>query len=160
LLGGRLADRFTTRVQGARVVIPAYCIGAGNLLMMCSYLSAVPKALSLTLQLFGVFTITMAIPALRAGMADAVPAHLRGAGFGAFNLASIVFGVAAAPLIVGWLSDLWDLRVAFLAVSPPVFVGAYILYRAKYHLDADATKIFEAVLRAMNATEPADEAPR
>ncbi len=92
-------------------------------------------------------------------MADAVPAHLRGAGFGAFNLASIVFGVAAAPVLVGTLADIWDLRVAFLVVSPPVFVGAYVLYRAKHHLDADATKIFEAVLRAMEAEQPAQAEP-
>ena len=30
LLGGRLADRFATRVKGARVVIPAYCIFVGQ----------------------------------------------------------------------------------------------------------------------------------
>ena len=61
---------------------------------MVSYLK-MPAAPSLFLQLLGIFWITMSIPALRAGMADAVPSHLRGAGFGAFNLASIVFGAAA-----------------------------------------------------------------
>lgn len=148
LLGGRFADRFTTKVQGARVVIPAYCIWAGITFFTLSYLRQ-PAASSITLQLLGVFWVTMAIPALRAGMADAVPSHLRGAGFGAFNLASIVFGAAAAPLLVGWLSGLTNLRVAFLIVSPPVYVGAFVLYRARAHLDADAMKIFEAVVHAM-----------
>jgi MFS family permease len=152
LLGGRIADRFATRVRGARVVIPAYCIFAGNTFLIVSYLR-VPTAVSIGLQLLGVFSITMAIPALRAGMADAVPAHLRGAGFGAFNLVSILFGAAAAPLIVGILADQWNLRVAFLIVSPPVYLGAWILLRARDHLDADATKIFEAVIRAMEADE-------
>ena len=86
-------------------------------------------------------------------MADAVPAHLRGAGFGAFNLVSILFGAAAAPLIVGVLADVWNLRVAFLIVSPPVYIGAWILYLARDHLDADAMKIFEAVVRAMQQDE-------
>jgi MFS family permease len=158
LLGGRFADRFAARIAGARVVIPAYCIAVGNSLMIVSYLKWVPSGASLALQLAAVFSITMAIPALRAGMADAVPAHLRGAGFGAFNLASIVFGVAAAPVLVGSLADVWDLRVAFLVVSPPVFVGAYVLYRAKHHLDADAMKIFEAVMRAMEADRGAGQA--
>ncbi len=153
LLGGMLADKFTASIQGARVVIPAYCLGIGNFFMMVSYIEGVPRALSLFLQLAGIFTTTMGIPALRAGLADAVPAHLRGAGFGAFNLASIVFGVAAAPFVVGWLADSWDLRVAFLLVSPPVFIGAYVLYRARYHLEADAMKIFEAVMKAMNAEQ-------
>ena len=148
LFGGHLADRFATRVKGARVAIPAYCIFVGNTVLILSYLP-VPAALSVLLQLVGIFAITTAIPALRAGMADAVPAHLRGAGFGAFNLVSILFGAAAAPIIVGALADVWNLRVAFLIVSPPVYVGAWILFLARNHLDADAMKIFEAVVRAM-----------
>ena len=52
-------------------------------------------------------------------------------GFGAFNLVSILFGAAAAPLIVGALADVWNLRVAFLIVSPPVYIGAWILYLAR-----------------------------
>jgi len=148
LFGGRLADRYATRVRGARVVIPAWCIWIGTALITVSYLPMV-FASSFALELVGIFGVTMAIPALRAGIADAVPAHLRGAGFGAFNIMSIVFGAAAAPLIVGTLADVWNLRVAFLVVSPPVFFGAYCLYRARDHLDADAAKIFEAVVRAM-----------
>jgi MFS family permease len=148
LLGGRLADRYATRVRGARVVIPAYCIFVGNTIFIVSYLP-IPSGLSIFLQLIAIFAVTMAIPALRAGLADAVPAHLRGAGFGAFNLVSIVFGAALAPLAVGGLAELWNLRVAFLVVSPPVYVGAYILFKARDHLDADAMKIVEAVMRAL-----------
>jgi MFS family permease len=141
LLGGRLADRFANRVRGARVVIPAYCIGVGNTIFIVSYLP-IPAWASVLLQLVGIFAVTAAIPALRAGTADAVPAHLRGAGFGAFNLVSILFGAAAAPLLVGILADVWNLRVAFLVVSPPVYVGAWILFIARNHLDEDAMKIF------------------
>lgn len=148
VLGGRIADRYARRIRGARVVIPAYCISIGTALFTVSYLP-MPLALSLGLELVGMFTIWVAVPALRAGLADAVPAHLRGAGFGAFNLVSIVFGAAAAPVIVGALADAFNLRLAFLLVSPPVFLGAYVLYRARDHLDADAAKIFEAVVRAM-----------
>ena len=152
LLGGRLADRFANRVRGARVVIPAYCIGVGNTIFIVSYLP-IPAWASVFLQLVGIFAVTAAIPALRAGTADAVPAHLRGAGFGAFNLVSILFGAAAAPLLVGILADVWNLRVAFLVVSPPVYVGAWILFIARNHLDEDAMKIFEAVVRAMQVDE-------
>jgi MFS family permease len=157
LLGGRLADRLTTKVKGARVVIPAYCIFVGNTFLISSYLP-LPAWCSVGFQLLGVFSITMAIPALRAGMADAVPAHLRGAGFGAFNLVSILFGAAAAPLIVGALADVWNLRVAFLIVSPPVYIGAWILFLARRHLDEDAMKIFQAVVRAMEQDRERTEA--
>jgi MFS family permease len=157
LLGGRLADRLATKIKGARVVIPAYCIFVGNTFLIASYLP-LPVWSSVGFQLLGVFSITMAIPALRAGMADAVPAHLRGAGFGAFNLVSILFGAAAAPLIVGALADVWNLRVAFLIVSPPVYLGAGILYLARGHLDEDAMKIFQAVVRALEQDRDRTEA--
>ncbi|HEY3832235.1 MAG TPA: MFS transporter [Acidimicrobiia bacterium] len=157
LLGGRLADRYAQRVQGARVVIPAYCIWVGITFFTLSYVP-LPGAASVALQVLGIFWVTMAIPALRAGLADAVPSQLRGAGFGAFNLASIVFGAAAAPILVGWLSDIWGLRAAFLVCSAPVYVGAYVLYCARTHLDEDAMKIFEAVVRAMEQEQARDGA--
>jgi MFS family permease len=50
-------------------------------------------------QLAGFLAATACVPALRAGLSDAAPAHLRGTGFGAFNLASVIFGSAAAPLV-------------------------------------------------------------
>ena len=63
LLGGRLADRFANRVRGARVVIPAYCIGVGNTIFIVSYLP-IPAWASVFLQLIGIFAVTAAIPAL------------------------------------------------------------------------------------------------
>lgn len=155
LCGGRLADRYATRVRGARVVIPAWCIGIGTTFITASFLP-MPFAASFALALVGIFVVTMAVPALRAGLADAVPANLRGAGFGAFNLMSIVFGAAAAPFIVGALAQLWNLRIAFLVVMPPVFVGAYVLWRARDHLENDAAKIFDAIVHAMAEQEARD----
>jgi sugar phosphate permease len=152
LLGGRVADRYATRIRGARVVIPAYCIAVGVTLFAISYLP-MPFPLSFALELLGMFTIWLAIPGLRAGVADAVPAHLRGAGFGAFNIVSVIFGAAASPFVVGQLSQLTNLRTALLIVTPPVYLGAYALFRARDHLDADAAKIFEAVMVAIQAEQ-------
>ena len=97
------------------------------------------------------FILAMSIPSLRAGLTDAIPAHLRGAGFGAFNLVSVVCGAAAAPVLVGALSDYFDgnLRVAFLIVTPLSYIGAAILYRARNYLDEDMNKIMMAVLQAL-----------
>lgn len=170
LLGGRMADRYATRIRGARVVIPAACIAIGVTFFAVSY-APMPFPVSWTLELMGMFTIWLAVPGLRAGVADAVPAHLRGAGFGAFNIVSVILGAAAAPFVVGQLAELTNLRTALWIVTPPVYVGAYVLFKARDHLDADAAKIFEAVLAAMQAEAaeaaemaageppPADSAP-
>ncbi len=150
LLGGRLADQLANRVRGARMAIPGYCMLVGNSLFLISYLR-LPFWPAWVLETVGFFVFSMAIPALRAGLSDAVPANLRGAGFGAFNLVSVLLGAAGAPLLVSVLSQTFDdnLRTAFLLVSPPVFIGALLLLRARNHLDEDAAKIFQAVLTAM-----------
>ncbi|MEX2659273.1 MAG: MFS transporter [Acidimicrobiales bacterium] len=161
LLGGRLSDKLATRIRGARMAIPAYCILVGNSLFMISYLR-IPFGPAYALQLVGFFIVVMSVPALRAGISDAVPANLRGAGFGAFNLASVVFGQAAAPLIVFALSGAFDdnLRTAFLIVTPPVFLGGLVLLKARDHLDADAAKIFAAIATAMQEQQEREAARR
>jgi MFS family permease len=157
MLGGRFADRFMTRVRGARMAIPAYCLLAGSLLFALSYLW-LPFGVAFPLEILGVFVTAMAIPALRAGLTDAVPANLRGAGFGFFNLASIMFG-GMAPLIVFGLADVTgDVRTALLICSPPIFLGALILLRARDHLDEDAAKIFQAILTAMQEQQEKEAA--
>ncbi|HVM54082.1 MAG TPA: MFS transporter [Acidimicrobiales bacterium] len=158
LLGGRFADRYANRIAGARMAIPAYCILVGISFFTASWLvRSFPVAYGL--QLVGFFITVMSVPALRAGLADAVPANLRGAGFGAFNLASVLFGQAAAPLVVFGLSGLFDdnLRTAFLVVTPPVYIGALILLRARHHLEADAARIFQAIVEAVQAQQAREQ---
>lgn len=160
LLGGRLADKFSTTVRGARMAIPAYCLLIGNGLFVLSYLPSIPNALVLLLEAVGFFVTVMSVPALRAGLSDAVPAHLRGAGFGAFNLFSVIFGQAAASAIVFGLAGAFDhnFRTALIIVSPPVFIGALVLLKARDHLDEDAAKIFEAIVKAMQEQQERDAA--
>lgn len=147
LFGGTLADRLQNRIAGGRVVIPAYCLMVGTILFVISFMP-IPAAAVILLQTLGIFVYTMAIPALRAGVGDAVPAHLRGAGFAAFSLISTISGAAAAPLVLGALSDVTNLRIAFLICMPPIFLGALILLRARAHLDEDVAKVLMAVQRA------------
>jgi len=210
LLGGRVADRYATKIKGGRLALPAIFLFIGTGLFTASYALettrteiVAPPAVcaevaqvanaggdpdpedemdcrdheveqpgsdlvaygsierpeftpgvffpAYGMQLLGLFVVCMAIPGLRAGLTDALPAHLRGAGFGAFNLIAVVFGQAAAPFIVSWLSASFDsnLRTAFLLVSPLSFIGAAVLFRARRFLDEDMNKIMMAVLTAM-----------
>jgi MFS family permease len=157
IVGGRVADTWAPKVRGGRLALPAIFLFIGSAFVTASYLirpteyevSAVAPVF--ILQLIGVFIITLAIPGLRAGLTDAIPAHLRGTGFGAFNLVAVVGGIAAAPIVVSLISSAFDenLRVAFLVVSPLSFFGAAVLYRARKFLDDDMQKIMMAVLQAM-----------
>jgi MFS family permease len=161
LLGGRVADVWAPRLQGGRLALPAIFLAIGTTFFTAAYLFRSPAGVeevtwsvagpAIALQLVGIFVMTMALPGLRAGLTDAIPAHLRGAGFGAFNLAAVVGGQAAAPLIVGAISGSFDdnLRVAFLAITPLSYLGAAILFRARRFLDEDMNNIMLAVLTAL-----------
>jgi MFS family permease len=149
IVGGRVADRFTSRITGARVVIPGVALMVATTLFIVS-LARMPYAVCLPLQLIGFFFATSAIPALRAGLTDAVPSTLRGTGFGAFNLASVLFGTAAAPLVTAFFSQRYgnNLRTAFLIVLPLAYIGSGLLIAARKHLEEDTRRLFEVVARA------------
>jgi MFS family permease len=150
LIGGRMADRWVTRYQGARVVIPAVCIMIAAALFWISF---IPMSFGLVffVQLLGFLAATACVPPLRAGLSDAAPAHLRGAGFGAFNLAAVVFGAAAAPLVTSGIANELghNYRTAFVIIMPIAFIGAAFLLLARQHIEKDAAKVFEAVVMAM-----------
>jgi MFS family permease len=158
LIGGAMADRWVDRVLGARVVIPAVCITVSGALFMVSFVP-MPFAAVIALQLAAFLAAAAAVPALRAGLSDAVPAHVRGTGFGAFNVASVVFGAAAAPIVTSAIATAFggNFRVAFAIEMPIAFVGAAFLLAARRHIEQDTAKIFEAVVLAI-AADQADQA--
>ncbi len=158
LIGGWIADRWVQKFMGARVVIPSVCIAVSAALFMLSFIP-MPFAPIFVLQLFGFMAATACVPALRAGLSDAAPAHLRGAGFGAFNLASVVFGSAAAPIVTSAIAEQFgnNYRTAFLLIMPVAFLGTACLLLARTHIERDAAKVFEAVVMAM-AAQQAEEA--
>jgi MFS family permease len=158
LLGGPLADRYAPRIRGGRMAIPAYCILIGQLIFVSSYLH-LSRWPAFVLEVIGTFVITLAVPGLRAGLSDAIPANLRGAGFGAFNVVSVIGGQAAASIIVFSLATAFghNLRTALILVSPPVLIGALIFLKARDHLDEDAAKIFQAILTAIQEQQARDQ---
>jgi MFS transporter, Spinster family, sphingosine-1-phosphate transporter len=152
LVGGLMADRWINRFLGARVVIPGVCLMISGVVLMVSFIP-MPFAGAFALQMVGFLAAASSVPALRAGLSDSVPANLRGTGFGAFNVASIVFGAAAAPILTSAVASQFggNYRVAFALVMPITFVGAAFLLAARRHIEKDTAKIFEAVVAAMAA---------
>jgi sugar phosphate permease len=157
--GGRIADRWVNRVLGARVVIPAVCMFLSATLFVLSF-TRIPNDGVYLLQLLGLVAATASVPALRAGLSDVSPAQVRGAGFAAFNLASVVLGSAAAPLVTAAVAAQFDnnYRTAFLIVMPIAFLGAGCLMLARRHIEKDTAKVFEAVVQAMAANQQEEAA--
>ena len=136
---------------------PSACSSSATLIVLS--FARIPHGLVFLLQLIGLWRRRRRCPALRAGLSDVSPAQVRGAGFAAFNLASVVFGSAAAPLVTAAVAAQFDndYRTAFLIVMPIAFVGAAFLLLARRHIEQDSAKVFEAVVTAMAANQ-AEEA--
>jgi MFS family permease len=154
--GGRLADRYQNQISGARIALPSYCVMGGTVLFTLS-LAPLPTVAVLLVQTLAIFVLVAAVPGIRAGTGDALPANLRGAGFAAFSLVSTLSGAALAPPLLGYLSDLTNLRTAFLICMPPIFLGAIVMYRARKHLDEDVGKVLMAVQRAYQEQQALEE---
>lgn len=150
IFGGRLADRWMHKVKGARVAIPGICLLGSTTLFIVSFID-LPFILVYPIQLAAFFLATSAVPALRAGLSDSVPANLRGTGFSAFNLTAVVFGSAAAPVAMSFVANQFsgNFRTAFLIVMPGAYIGAIFLLMARGHIEKDTAKILEAVADAM-----------
>ncbi len=144
--GGALADRLLAR-KGyiARIDLSVAMILVGSLAFLASWVvEIVPVRLGL--QFVGMLVISTVPPTLRASALDVVPANSRGVGTSAFAVVTALFGTALAPAVVGWLSDLTDLRRAFLLVSPPIAAGTLILWRARFTIVDDAQKMLEMLV--------------
>ncbi len=150
LIGGAISDRFVHRVLGARVVIPGICLGTCASLFLVSFIP-MPFGFCFGLELVGFFVAASSLPALRAGLADAVPAQLRSTGSGAFNVTTIIFGSAVAPLLTSAVATAFggNYRIAFSIVMPIAFTGCVALLLARRHIERDTAAVFAAVAAAM-----------
>ena len=144
------------------MAIPAYCVLVGQTVFVLSYLR-LPLAATFLLEVVGTFIITLAVPSLRAGISDAVPANLRGAGFGAFNL--VLGRVRSGRSHRWWCSPSPARSTATSAPrccssARPSSSAASCSCRARDHLEEDAAKIFAAILTAMEAEKAEKEAEK
>ncbi|MEA2235193.1 MAG: hypothetical protein QOD83_5009, partial [Solirubrobacteraceae bacterium] len=146
--GGTVADRLFSKGPKGRITLVAAGIMACTGLFLASWvIAAVP--VRIFLQFLGVIAITSAFPGLRASMMDVIPAESRGLGASAFALTSAIFGTALAPPLVGAISDATNsLVTAFYIVTPPIFIGTFILLRARATIEEDAAAIIQRMIDA------------
>lgn len=146
LIGGRVGDRLALKIHGGRMAVPAVCLLTGESIFALS-LAHMPFAAVYVLEIIGTFVVTLAVPPLKAGISDALPAQSRGAGFALFNIVSVIAGQAAASVVVFSIAGVLgnDYRSALLAVSPGVAAGAVVLFHARKYLDRDVAHIADVV---------------
>jgi MFS family permease len=149
--GGPVADR--NLKHGFNYVGRIAVMAAAVLVVAWTVAFALPvAALTIALLCGGAVIASAAVPGFTALVAACAPPRVRSQAFAAFGLALAVCGAAAAPLLVGAMSELfqsqWDasegnaLRYAMaIATATVMSLGTWFLYQASRSASADAERV-------------------
>lgn len=142
-IGSWLGDRLLrTHGRAARVRLTTIVYPIGGLAAMVAFST---DNLALTVAMFSVsgFSLYLAIPSLWAMWIDIIPAHLRGRAGGVFSVVKAGF-IALGPALIGWLSDLTELRTAIVVVMPALIISGLLIGTARRSYPEDAERAARA----------------
>jgi MFS family permease len=132
-----VADRIAARDPRARLYIPAAAAVATAVLMSIAFAALEPGALQFALIVAGAAMMTGSIGPVAAVVVDVVHPSLRATAASILSLTQNLFGLAAGPLLAGWLSDTYGLSFALSVV--PLFcllaAGVFVVAARTYLSD-------------------------
>ena len=167
--GGPFADRNVKK--GFGYVGGVTTLGAGILAVTWTIgFSMTSPVLTLSFIASGAFLASLGVPGMSAIVAACAPPRIRSQAFAAFGLALAVCGAAAAPLVVGTLSELFQsqygvnegdsLRYAMIiACSTVMSIGTWFVFSASRSAAADAQLVISTFI-AERTGQRDDAAPR
>lgn len=142
-----LADRASARHPRARLHVPALAALLTAVFMLAAFGLLEPGDLQFWLIVAGATMMTGSIGPVAAVVVDVVHPGLRATAASVLSLTQNLFGLAAGPLLAGFLSDAYGLPFA-LAVVP-----VFCLFAAGFFLLAART--YEKDLKEVDGAEPA-----
>jgi MFS family permease len=158
--GGFVSDRLLRRgIINARVYVVAFSSMLATALFFPAFVSTT-FAITLPLFLVGGVFLTLPLAPADAMLSDVVVAPLRGR---AASMRSVVRSLSGlAPLIIGWLSSLTDLRTALIIFTPLYAVGGFVMLAAARTYPADLAFVVAESRRINLTSTPAswEDAPR
>ena len=148
-VGGRAADRARGRDPGAPMRLAGTSQSIAALIFAVTFLP-VPTWVRLPGHIAGVAFLLAAFPALTAMTSEVVPAQIRGI---SFSVAGFLAALASAgsPVLIGGIADRFpilvdgrmrgNLALAFLVVTPLIFLGALVVLNGRRHVANDIANV-------------------
>jgi predicted MFS family arabinose efflux permease len=138
-----VADRLSARLRIARLLVPATASAITALLMWIAFLALPPGNAQFALIIAGGTIMTASLGPSAAVVVDVVHPALRATVASALALTQNLFGLAAGPLLMGFISDAYGLPFA-LSVAPVfcVFAAVGFVIAARTY-PADLKKVVE-----------------
>ena len=130
-----VADRLSGRFPRARLQVPAICAVLTAAFMFVAFGVLSPGSLQFAFIIAGATMMTASIGPVCAVVVDVVHPAVRATAASVLSLAQNLFGLAAGPLLAGFLSDAYGLPFA-LSVIPGfcLLAAAFFLFAARTYL--------------------------
>jgi predicted MFS family arabinose efflux permease len=122
-----VADRASARYPRARLIVPALCGVLTALFMGIAFAILPPGPAQFALIMAGAATMTGTIGPVAAVVVDVVHPSVRATAAAVLSLMQNLFGLAAGPLLTGYLSDRYGLPFA-LSVVPVFCLAAAVVF--------------------------------
>lgn len=137
-----VADRASRRFTNARLVVPAIAAMSTAVLMCVAFGLLSPGPAQFAVIVAGAAMMTGSIGPVAAVVVDIVHPAVRATAAAVLSLTQNLFGLAAGPLLTGYLSDAYGLPVALAVV--PVFcmlaAGTFLLAARTYGTDIERSR--------------------
>lgn len=141
LFWGRAADLWGGRNPNGRLYVPALGAIFSALLLAAAFAFELGNIAQVGLIMAASFAANASLGPINAVVIDVVPMHLRVAATAMISLVQNLFGLAAGPLVVGFMADRYALAGA-LAVLPVFAIGAMLCFlMASRHYPAELKTI-------------------
>jgi MFS transporter, Spinster family, sphingosine-1-phosphate transporter len=150
LLGGIAGDALRKRYPGSYFLVSAAGLLTGFPLVLAIVFTPFPWAwIFVALAVFCLFFNTGPSNTI---LANVTPPHIRATAFALNILVIHTFGDAISPPVIGWISDHYNMDVAFMVVSLTFLIGGvFWLWGARY-LERDTLAVVNATAATATPT--------
>ncbi|MCL2327686.1 MAG: MFS transporter [Bacteroidetes bacterium] len=124
--GGFFADRWSKRQKHAKMYVSAFSTLLSAVFLFCAVQSTTLTSTMIFLGLFGVCTVAFLAP-VTSIIQEIVATNVRALAFGINVMIMNTMGAFAMPVLIGKISDRYDLQIA-LSLLPVVAVVAAVLF--------------------------------
>jgi MFS family permease len=142
-----IADRLSSRLPTARLIVPAASAVITTVLMFIAFALVEPGPAQFALIVIGGLFMAGSVGPTDAVVIDVIHPGLRATGASVLSLTRNLFGLAGGPLLAGALSDAYGLQFA-MTVVPVIGIAAAVLYLI-------AARTYVADRNHVLATQPA-----
>jgi MFS transporter, Spinster family, sphingosine-1-phosphate transporter len=157
LLWSVVADRLSSRMPKARLLVPAAAAVLTTVFMCTAFAGLAPGPAQFVLILLGGLVMAGSVGPTDAVVIDVIHPGLRATAVSVLSLTRNLFGLAGGPLVAGALSDAYGLQFAMSVMSVIGLLAAvmYVVAARTYEADLLSVTSAEPVLDAALRPQPA-----